>query len=84
MSPNLVTGLSYLGTKGYMKPVLGNVWRLSYALPTITWLPPRIPQASCTQQIIQALEYEIAHLTVAVPGDFYYWGKAFQANSRLA
>ncbi|KAJ7700255.1 glycoside hydrolase family 81 protein, partial [Mycena olivaceomarginata] len=84
VSPNLVTGLSYLGTKGYMKPVLGNVWRLSYALPTITWLPPRIPQASCTQQIIQALEYEIAHLTVAVPGDFYYWGKAFQANSRLA
>ncbi|KAJ6497172.1 glycoside hydrolase family 81 protein [Mycena vitilis] len=84
VNPSLVTGLSYLGTKGYMKPVLGNVWKLSYALPTIAWLPPRAPQASCSQQIIQALEYEIAHLTVAVPGDFYYWGKAFQATARLA
>ncbi|KAJ7184405.1 glycoside hydrolase family 81 protein [Mycena filopes] len=84
VNPTLVSGLSYLGTKGYMKPVLGNVWKLAYALPTITWLPPRAPQASCTQQIIQALEYEIAHLTVAVPGDFYYWGKAFQATARLA
>ncbi|KAJ7090384.1 glycoside hydrolase family 81 protein [Mycena belliarum] len=84
VNPNLITGLSYLTTKGHMKPVIGNVWKLSYALPTITWLPPRDPQASCIQQIIQALEYEIAHLTVAVPGDFYYWGKSFQATARLA
>ncbi|KAJ7491185.1 glycoside hydrolase family 81 protein [Mycena latifolia] len=84
VNPAFVTGLSYLTTKGYMKPVVGNVWKLSYALPTITWQPPRAPQASCTQQIIQALEYEVAHLTVAVPGDFYYWGKAFQATARLA
>ncbi|KAF7353740.1 Glycoside hydrolase family 81 protein [Mycena venus] len=84
VNPNLVTGLSYLTTKGYMKPVLGNVWHLSYALPTITWLPPRVPQASCTSQIIQALQYEVAHLTVAVPGDFYFWGKEFQAMARLA
>ncbi|KAF8191514.1 glycoside hydrolase family 81 protein [Mycena galopus ATCC 62051] len=84
VNPTLITGLSYLGTKGYMKPVLGNVWKLAYALPTITWLPPRAPQASCTNQIIQALEYEIAALTVAVPGDFYYWGKEFQAMARLA
>ncbi|KAJ7168371.1 glycoside hydrolase family 81 protein [Mycena crocata] len=84
VNPNVITGLSYLTTKGYMKPVLGNVWRLSYSLPTITWQAPRTPQASCTQQIIQALEYEVAHLTAAVPGDFYYWGKAFQATARLA
>ncbi|KAJ7118834.1 glycoside hydrolase family 81 protein [Mycena epipterygia] len=84
VNPAYVTGLSYLTTKGYMKPVVGHVWTLSYALPTITWQAPRAPQASCTQQIIQALEYEIAHLTVAVPGDFYYWGKAFQATARLA
>ncbi|KAJ7460901.1 glycoside hydrolase family 81 protein [Mycena galericulata] len=84
VNPAYVTGLSYLTTKGYMKPVVGNVWDLSYALPTITWQAPRAPQASCTQQIIQALEYEIAHLTVAVPGDFYYWGQTFQATARLA
>ncbi|KAJ7611622.1 glycoside hydrolase family 81 protein [Roridomyces roridus] len=56
-------------------------WQLSYALPTITWQPPRAPQASCTSQIIQALEYEVAHLTVAVPGDFYYWGRLLIADS---
>ncbi|KAJ6620302.1 glycosyl hydrolase family 81-domain-containing protein [Mycena sp. CBHHK59/15] len=84
VNPTYITGLSYLTTKGYMKPVLGNTWTLSYALPTITWQAPRTPQASCTQQIIQALEYEVANLAVAVPGDFYYWGKAFQAAARLA
>ncbi|KAJ7118867.1 glycoside hydrolase family 81 protein [Mycena epipterygia] len=84
VNPSYLTGLSYLTTKGYMKPVVGHVWKLSYALPTITWQAPRKPQASCTKQIIQALEYEIAHLTVAVPGDFYFWGKAFQATARLA
>ncbi|KAJ7778636.1 glycoside hydrolase family 81 protein [Mycena maculata] len=84
VNPVYVTGLSYLTTKGYMKPVAGNSWKLSYALPTITWQAPRTPQASCTEQIIQALEYEIAHLTVAVPDDFYFWGKAFQATARLA
>ncbi|KAF7359182.1 Glycoside hydrolase family 81 protein [Mycena sanguinolenta] len=84
VNPNLVTGLSYLVTKGYMKPVLGNVWNLAYDLPTIDWLPPRAPQASCTQQILQALEYEVGALTVAVPGDFYYWGKEVQAIARLA
>ncbi|KAF7294669.1 Glycoside hydrolase family 81 protein [Mycena indigotica] len=80
----IVSGLSYLTTKGYMKPTLGNVWKLNYALPTINWLAPRAPQASCTSQIIQALEYEVQHLTVAVPGDFYFWGKAFQGMARLA
>ncbi|KAJ7063588.1 glycoside hydrolase family 81 protein [Mycena amicta] len=84
VSPTYVTGLSYLTTKGYMKPALGNVWKLQYALPTTTWQAPRVPQASCTQQIIQALEYEVAHLTVAVPADFYFWGKEFQTMGRLA
>ncbi|KAJ7099939.1 glycosyl hydrolase family 81-domain-containing protein, partial [Mycena belliarum] len=74
----------YLTTKGYMKPVVGNVWNLSYALPTITWQPPRLPDASCTQQIIQALEYEVARLTVYFPADFLFWGKSFQATARLA
>ncbi|KAK7035829.1 glycoside hydrolase family 81 protein [Favolaschia claudopus] len=84
VNPNYVSGLSYLTAKGTMKPVLGNVWRLSYPLPSISWSPPRDPQASCRTQIIQALEYEVAHLEVSVPGDFYYWGKGFQAVSRLA
>ncbi|KAJ6620303.1 glycoside hydrolase family 81 protein [Mycena sp. CBHHK59/15] len=84
ISPTYVSGLSYLTTKGYMKPVVGNVWKLSYALPTITWQAPRTPHASCSQQIIQALEYEVANLAVAIPNDFYYWGKAFQAAARLA
>ncbi|KAF7323230.1 Glycoside hydrolase family 81 protein [Mycena chlorophos] len=84
VSPQYVSGLSYLTTKGYMKPVLGNTWHLSYALPTITWQAPRAPQASCTQQILEALEYEVANLAVAVPGDFYYWGKEFQTMARLA
>ncbi|KAJ7778604.1 glycoside hydrolase family 81 protein [Mycena maculata] len=71
VNPAYVTGLSYLTTKGYMKPVVGNLWKLSYALPTITWHTPRSPQASCTKQIIQALEYEIAHLTTATGRSTY-------------
>ncbi|KAF7305202.1 Glycoside hydrolase family 81 protein [Mycena kentingensis (nom. inval.)] len=84
ISPTFVSGLSYLTTKGTMKPALGNVWRMSYALPTISWSAPRAPHSSCTQQIIQALVYEVQHLTVSVPGDFYYWGKGFQVMGRLA
>ncbi|CAK5280983.1 unnamed protein product [Mycena citricolor] len=84
ISPTYIAGLTYLSTKGYMKPVRGNVWRLSYALPTITWQAPRVPQNSCLSQLEQALEYEVAHATVAVPSDFYFWGKAVQSLARLA
>ncbi|KIY50828.1 glycoside hydrolase family 81 protein [Fistulina hepatica ATCC 64428] len=77
--------LSYLTTKGYMYPALGNVWELKYDLPTITWNAPRSPDSSCIPSIIAGLEYEIAHLPpIAAPGDFYFFGGHVAMVSRLA
>lgn len=68
-----------------MYPALGNVWNLVYNLPTITWNAPRTPDASCTQNLIAGLQYEIANLpAVTMPGDFYFFGGRFAAVSRLA
>lgn len=82
-----VHSLSYLTTKGYMYPALGNVWNLKYDLPTISWNSPRPPDESCLPAIIQGLEYEIGQLEASnapVPGDFYFWGGAIAAKARLA
>ncbi|KAI0064745.1 glycoside hydrolase family 81 protein [Artomyces pyxidatus] len=81
------TALSYLTTKGWMYPALGNTWNLLYDLPTIDWNAPRTPDSSCRAQLIQGLQYEIAKLNVtqpSVPGDFYTWGNAIAAQARLA
>jgi endo-1,3(4)-beta-glucanase len=86
-SPNYpaTTALSYLTTKGYMYPILGNVWKMQYSLPTITWNAPRTPDSSCNANLIAGLEYEIAHLpAVAQPGDFYFFGGHVGMVSRLA
>ncbi|KAG5641571.1 hypothetical protein DXG03_004697, partial [Asterophora parasitica] len=86
-SPNYppTTSLSYLTTKGYMYPAIGNVWNLLYDLSTITWNAPRTPDASCTASLIAGLEYEIAQLpAVTPPGDFYFFGGHVGAVSRLA
>ncbi|KAG6901688.1 hypothetical protein C0995_009179 [Termitomyces sp. Mi166 len=86
-NPNFppTSSLAYLTTKGYMYPTLGNVWNLVYDLPTITWNAPRTPDASCIQDLIAGLEYEIANLpAVTMPGDFYFFGGHFAAVSRLA
>ncbi|KAG5729861.1 putative endo-1,3(4)-beta-glucanase 2 [Termitomyces sp. T112] len=80
-----MSSLSYLTTKGYMYPALGNVWNLVYNLPTIIWNAPRTPDASCTQNLVSGLEYEIANLpAVTMPGDFYFFGGRLAAVSRLA
>lgn len=79
------SSLSYLTAKGYMYPALGNVWNLVYDLTTITWNAPRAPDASCLQDLIAGLEYEIANIpAVTMPGDFYFFGGHFAAISRLA
>ncbi|KAF5375528.1 hypothetical protein D9615_009199 [Tricholomella constricta] len=86
-SPNYppTSSLSYLTTKGYMYPALGNIWNLRYDLPTITWNAPRTPDASCRASLIAGLEYEIAHLpAVTQPGDFYFFGGHVGMVSRLA
>ncbi|KAG6882679.1 hypothetical protein C0993_009599, partial [Termitomyces sp. T159_Od127] len=86
-NPNFLptSSLSYLTTKGYMYPALGNVWNLVYNLPTITWNAPRTPDASCNQDLIAGLQYEITNLpAVTMPGDFYFFGGRFAAVSRLA
>ncbi|KAG5731890.1 Endo-1,3(4)-beta-glucanase 1 [Termitomyces sp. T112] len=86
-NPNFpsTSSLSYLTTKGYMYPALGSVWNLVYDLPTITWNAPRDPDASCLQDLIAGLEYEIANLpAVTMPGDFYFFGGHFAIVSRLA
>lgn len=64
MSPKYLatTALSYLTTKGYMLPVLGSKWTLSYTLPTLDFNAPRAPHASCKDNIIAAVEYEVANL----------------------
>lgn len=77
--------LSYLTTKGFMYPILGNVWEMKYDLPTITWNAPRDPDPSCLGDIMAGLEYEIAHLPpVAPPTDFYFTGQRLATASRLA
>lgn len=88
-SPNFpaTSALSYLTTKGYMYPAVGNVWTMAYSLPTITWNAPRSPDSSCTSSIVQGLQYEIGLLDASkpsIPGDFYYWGGAIAAQARLA
>ena len=88
-SPNFspTSSLNYLTTKGYMYPALGNVWNLEYDLSTIYWNAPRAPDKSCLSTIISGLEYDIGQLNSSVPsvpGDFYYWGSAIAAKSRLA
>jgi endo-1,3(4)-beta-glucanase len=81
------SSLSYLTTKGYMYPILGNQWKMTYDLPSISWNAPRAPHSSCLSNLISGLEYEIAQLNASnpsVPGDFYYWGGAMNAQARLA
>ncbi|GAP93386.1 putative glycoside hydrolase family 81 protein [Rosellinia necatrix] len=81
------SALNYLTTKGWMYPILGNQWKMTYALSSISWNPPRPLDSSCRPSVIQGLEYEIGQLNVAnapIPGDFYYWGGALAATSRLA
>ncbi|KAI1114792.1 glycoside hydrolase family 81 protein [Nemania sp. NC0429] len=81
------TALNYLTTKGWMYPIIGNQWKLNYALSSITWNAPRPVDGSCVPSVIKGLEYEIGQLNPAnapVPGDFYYWGGALAAASRLA
>lgn len=70
-----------------MYPIIGNQWRLAYTLSPITWNAPRPVDPSCVPSVIKGLEYEIGQLNPAnapVPGDFYYWGGALAAASRLA
>ncbi|RDB25146.1 putative endo-1,3(4)-beta-glucanase 2 [Hypsizygus marmoreus] len=86
-NPNFpaTSSLSYLTTKGYMYPAIGNIWNLRYNLPTITWNAPRTPDASCRSSLIAGLEYEISHLpAVAQPADFYFFGGHVAMVSRLA
>ncbi|KAN0121685.1 glycoside hydrolase family 81 protein [Hyaloscypha variabilis] len=81
------TSLSYLTTKGWMYPVLGNEWQLLYTLSSIIWDPPRSLDSTCQPAVIQGLEYEVGQLDPAdapIPGDFYYWGGALNAVARLA
>ncbi|KIY43569.1 glycoside hydrolase family 81 protein [Fistulina hepatica ATCC 64428] len=79
------TSLNYLTTKGYMYPILGNVWELEYVLPSITWDAPRSPDSSCIDDIVAGLEYEIGNLPdVSAPDDFYDFGVSAAMYSRLA
>ncbi|KAK5994100.1 Glucan endo-1,3-beta-D-glucosidase -like protein [Cladobotryum mycophilum] len=71
------SSLSYLTTKGYMYPILGNTWNQRYSLSSITWNPPRPLDSSCTPQVIKGLEYDVSQLNASqpsIPGDFYGWG----------
>ncbi|KAG6834020.1 hypothetical protein H0H93_012488, partial [Arthromyces matolae] len=86
-NPNFpsTNSLSYLTTKGYMYPALGNMWSMAYNLTTITWNAPRSPDASCSKNLIAGLQYEIANLpAVTQNGDFYFFGGHLAAVSRLA
>ncbi|KAG6847887.1 hypothetical protein H0H93_005187, partial [Arthromyces matolae] len=86
-NPNFpsTNSLSYLTTKGYMYPALENMWSMAYNLTTITWNAPRLPDASCSKNLIAGLPYEIANLpAVTQNGDFYFFGGHLAAVSRLA
>ncbi|CRG91078.1 Endo-1,3(4)-beta-glucanase 1 [Talaromyces islandicus] len=81
------TALSYLTTKGYMYPALGNQWELQYNLTSSLWDPPRALDKSCSSSVIKGLEYEVGQLNISnapVPGDFYFWGGTLNSVARLA
>jgi endo-1,3(4)-beta-glucanase len=70
-----------------MYPALGSVWKMTYPLTSISWVPPRAPDVSCADTLIKGLEYEIGQLATAAnnpPGDFYFWGGSVAAKGRLA
>ncbi|KAF5669328.1 glycoside hydrolase family 81 [Fusarium circinatum] len=81
------SALSYLTLKGWMYPTLGNTWRLTYKLTSITWNAPRDVDLSCKESVINGLKYEVDQLDPSqapVPNEFYYWGGTLAAKSRLA
>jgi len=70
-----------------MYPAVGNQWRMRHELSSIKWSPPRPLDDSCSEPVLNGLEYEISLLDVSkapVPSDFYYWGGTLAAQSRLA
>ena len=77
--------LSYLTTKGWMYPVIGSTWTMSYSLPTIDFNAPRTPDSSCNNLIINGLVSDVGNLgTPPQPNELYYWGGKVAAASRLA
>ena len=73
--------------QGWMYPIIGNTWNMQYQIGGITWRPPRDVDTSCQSTLLAGLKYEVGKLNPAnapVPGDFYYWGGALAATSRLA
>ncbi|KLO90617.1 Uncharacterized protein LW93_11038 [Fusarium fujikuroi] len=81
------SALSYLTLKGWMYPTLGNTWRLTYKLTSITWNAPRDVDPSCKASVVNGLKYEVSQLDASkapAPNDFYYWGGTLAAKSRLA
>lgn len=70
-----------------MYPTLGNTWRLTYKLTSITWNAPRDVDPSCKASVVNGLKYEVSQLDASkapAPNDFYYWGGTLAAKSRLA
>lgn len=70
-----------------MYPALGKEWRLAYELSDITWNPTRQLDDSCSDAVLNGLEYEVGQLNVSdplVPNDFYFWGGTLAATARLA
>ncbi|OBT43365.1 hypothetical protein VE00_05701 [Pseudogymnoascus sp. WSF 3629] len=81
------SALGYLTTKGWMYPAVGSKWSMLYDLTSITWDAPRALDSSCSDAVLQGLEYEVGQLDVSkapIPGDFYYWGGTLAAQGRLA
>eukprot|EP00026_Physarum_polycephalum_P002500 Phypoly_transcript_02507.p1 GENE.Phypoly_transcript_02507~~Phypoly_transcript_02507.p1 ORF type:complete len:762 (+),score=155.94 Phypoly_transcript_02507:445-2730(+) len=83
-NPNYVPSVSFLTVKGNQVGVLGNKWVLQYTLPTVSWFAPRSVDPSCVQAINQALNNDVAGLTVLQANDFYRFGGAIAAQARLA
>jgi endo-1,3(4)-beta-glucanase len=70
-----------------MYPALGKEWRMAYEISDITWNPTRDLDQSCSEAVLNGLEYEIGQLDPSkapVPNDFYYWGGTVAAHARLA
>ena len=67
-NPVLVPALQYLTIKGYQVGVLGSTWVLKYDLPKASWFAPRSIDSSCVQTLNQALNNDVAGLSVLQPG----------------
>jgi len=81
---SLVPHVQFLTVKGYQSGIVGQKWVMQYRLTNISWFAPRARDSSCDSILNKAINFDVTTVHVAIPGDFYNWGKTIQKMARLA